>query len=51
MVANKLLLNISFFMGVFGDDKCNMLNKLEFIGDIDLVMQPCRGRCLHRPVP
>ena len=26
-------------------------DKLEFIDDIDLVMQPCRGRCLHRPVP
>ena len=34
MVADKLLLNISFFMGVFGDNKWNMFNKLEFIGEM-----------------
>ena len=34
MVADKLLLNISFFMGVFGDNKWNMFNKLEFVGEV-----------------
>ena len=34
MVADKLLLNISFFMGVFGDNKWNMINKLGFIGEM-----------------